>query len=89
MDKRISYFVIENDGAVYVKGYSTDDSKDRFFTDVSKVLAFDDCSGDRVLEIIWHGKPVYYAGWQPGMVYEFRNANHEPIWTGSFPEWDH
>ena len=89
MDKRISYYVVESDDTVYVKGYSTDDSEDRFFTDVSKVLAFDDCSYDKVLEIIWHGESVHYTGWQPGMVYEFRNDQDELVWTGSFPGWDH
>lgn len=89
MDKRISYYVIENDGIVTVEGYRSDDSKDRFFTDVSQTLCFNDCSGDKVLDIVWHGEQVRYAGWQPGMIYEFRNTNHETIWTGSFPRWNH
>ena len=89
MDKRISYYVVESDDTVYVKGYSSDDSADRFFTDVSRALTFDGCSDDRVLEIIWHGKPVYYAGWASGMLYQYYSKSGKLVWEGRFPEWDH
>ena len=90
MDKRISYYVIEDeDGIVRVVGYHSDDSADKFFTDVSRTLAFDDCTNETVLDIIWKGEEVHYAGWQPGMIYEFHNSQNEIIWSGSFSNWDH
>ena len=90
MDKRISYYVIEDeDGIVHVVGYHSNDSADRFFTDVSHTLALDDCTGETVLDIIWKGERVHYAGWQPGMVYEYHDSKNKIIWSGNFHNWDH
>ena len=90
MDKRISYYVIEDeDGIVRVVGYHSDDSVDRFFTDVSRTLAFNDCTNEKVLDIIWNGERVHYVGWTPGMVYGYKDKDHNLVWEGSFPDWDH
>jgi len=36
------------------------------------------------------GREVKYMGWQPGMLYEFYDAEtKEVIWSRRFPEWDH
>lgn len=89
-DRRICFFATEDeDRHVTVHGYSDTDSIDRFFTDISKTICFDDCTNESVIEIIWRGKEVYYAGWHPGMLYTFYNSNRQVVWEGSFPEWDH
>lgn len=90
MDKRISYFVtIDEDDVVHVEGYDSDDSEDRFFTDVSKVLALADITREKVMDIIWHGERAVYMGWEPGMVYEYSNKAGDIIWSGRFPELEH
>lgn len=67
------------------------DSIDEMFTAVSKIYCFADCDDTyRVCKIIAWGKEVKYAGWQPGMVYEYRCVeNNELAWEGCFPHWEH
>lgn len=62
---------------------------DRFFTNISYVIAFDDCSGETVTDIYWRGQRVEYAGWKPGMRFEFEDLNGNIVWVGDFPHWDH
>lgn len=62
---------------------------DKFFYEISKRIAFDDCTGEQVTEIYWQGIKVEYAGWQPCMRYEYKNRNGSTVWVGDFPQWDH
>ena len=62
---------------------------DKFFYEISKRIAFDDCTGELVIAIFWQGRQVEYAGWQPCMRYEYINRNGNTVWVGEFPEWDH
>ena len=62
---------------------------DKFFYEISKRIAFDDCSGEEIIAIFWHGKEVQYVGWQPMMRYEYKNLGGNTVWVGEFPEWDH
>lgn len=62
---------------------------DRFFTQVSKRIAFDDCSNEEILAIFYKGKEIHYAGWQVGMRFEYRDAEGNAVWAGDFPHWDH
>lgn len=64
-------------------------TEDRFFTTVSKRIAFDDLSDETVQKIYYKGKEVEYAGWQPCMKYEYTDLDGNTIWVGNFPEWDH
>ena len=64
-------------------------SMDKFFTEVSKRICFDDINEEHVLHICWQGKPVIYVGWQPGMKYEYHDLKGNTIWCGYFEEWDH
>jgi hypothetical protein len=64
-------------------------TEDQFFTKVSKRIAFDDIDDITVQKIYFRGKEVEYAGWQPGMKYEYKDLNGNTIWVGEFPEWDH
>lgn len=42
-----------------------------FFRTVAAEIAMSDCSGVHVTEIVYNGKHYRYAGWKPGMEYEF------------------
>lgn len=92
---KLNLFAVEHDTAdsddriVTVHGYSSNVSADRFFTDVSKILAFDDCTNDDVTEIYWHGERVWYFGWEPGMHFRFGDICKNVVWEGWFPEFDH
>lgn len=72
-----------------VQGYWSGQSEDRFFRDISKMICFDDIEPRTVVEIVWHGKKVFYRGWKPGMLYQYEDENGELVWEGHFPEWDH
>ena len=62
---------------------------DKFFYEISKRIAFDDCSGGEVIAIFWRGIEVEYAGWQPCMKFEYKDLKGNTVWVGQFEEWDH
>lgn len=63
---------------------------DKALYDASNMICFGDCSGVSVKRIVICGHEVEYAGWQPGMLYEFIDKEtKETIWSCSFPRWDH
>ena len=83
-----TFFIVQVNGETYVQSYINIDM-DKFFYKVSKVIAFSDCSDERILGIFYNGIEVHYAGWKPNMRYEFKDNNGLTIWVGDFPEWDH
>jgi hypothetical protein len=83
-----TFYVVETNEETYVKAYEHIDM-DKFFYEVSKHLAFADCSDERIITIYWKGNEIQYAGWQPNMRYEYKNRQNKTIWVGDFPEWDH
>lgn len=86
----ICYYVTKyDDDVLYVKGCANDIRANEFFTDVSRIICFDDCNPVTVMEIIWHGKTVHYRGWAPGMHYMYDDDDGNLVWEGWFPEWDH
>lgn len=62
---------------------------DKFFYEVSRRIAFDDCTEETVRKIYYKGKEVFYVGWQPGMRFEYQDLVGNTIWVGDFPNWDH
>lgn len=56
---------------------------------VSQVIAFSDCSDERVTRIVYKGIEVHYTGWQPGNVMEYADVNGNIVWSGCFPQWEH
>lgn len=58
---------------------------------VSKVHAFDDCEYEdwNLVVVSAEGHVLHYAGWQPGMRYQWYNENNECVWDCCYPEWDH
>lgn len=83
-----TFFVVEYEDGIYIRGLD-EGSYDQWFTQLAKTIAFDDCSGERVLYIMYKGKELHYTGWKPGMLYEFADKKGNIIWSNSFPEWDH
>lgn len=76
------------DGEVTIRTYI---NKDVMMRDVSRIYCFSDCYDDtEVLSIIYNGREVYYTGWQPGMVFEYKFvATKDEAWSGCYPNWDH
>lgn len=62
---------------------------DQFFTIVSKKICFDDLDDSTVHKIFFRGKEVEYAGWQPGMKFEYTDFDGNTVWVGYFEHWDH
>lgn len=87
LSKPCFYIYTDYEGIEHIVHRNTDIHS--FFVEVSKRIAFDDCTEEHVLHICWRGKPIDYAGWQPGMKYEFLYRNGITVWYGYFPEWDH
>ena len=84
-----AYYTYKTDaGTHYVKDFPST-SANIFFREVSNIIAFGDCSGNTVVHIFFDGKPVEYAGWQKGMIFEYQDLDGETVWSGNFPEWDH
>lgn len=64
-------------------------TEDAFFTNVSRKIAFDDIDDSTVHKIFYKGKEVEYAGWQPGMKFEYEDLDGNTVWVGYFENWDH
>lgn len=73
------------------EGLDTQERRDDWLlATVAKHIAFSDCGGYDVIEVVVDGRRVEYVGWQPGMLYEFADCETgEIIWSVHFPEWDH
>lgn len=85
-----SWFIYtDRDGNAYSQVFKGDMSDDFFFGKVSKKICFDDLDDETVVKIYFKGKEVEYAGWQPGMKYEYKDLDGNTVWVGYFEEWDH
>ena len=83
------YIYTDCDGEAHSETFGGDFGEDYFFTKVSKRICFDDLEDITVHKIYYKGKEVYYAGWQPGMKYEYKDLDGNTVWVGYFEEWDH
>ena len=82
------YIYTDYEGIAHCETYGSIDM-DQFFYKVSKRIAFDDLNMETVQKIYFRGKEVEYAGWQPGMRFEYTTLDGTTVWVGDFPEWDH
>ena len=82
------YIYTDYEGNVYAKHFG-DADEGLFFTSVSRAICFDDCDEITVQKIYFKGKEVEYAGWQPGMKYEYKDLDGNTIWVGYFENWEH
>ena len=57
----------------------------------SQFYAWDDCDDTyRIEEIMCDGHELGYFGWQPGMLFEFKDyTTGEIVYSAEFPNWDH
>ena len=79
----------EDIGEVITREFA-DDQGNEMMRKVSQIICFSDCSDEHVTKIVYRGREVEYAGWKPGMVYEFCDVETgEIVWSCSFPHWDH
>ena len=79
----------EDAGEVITREFA-DDQGNEMMRKVSQIICFSDCSDERVTKIVYRGREVEYAGWKPGMVYEFYDVETgEIVWSCSFSYWNH
>lgn len=85
------YTYRDADGNIYAVTHTGLDEHQlgAFFRELSQRIAFDDCSGETVLDIYVDGERIEYAGWKPGMRYEYVDTNGKVVWSADFPHWDH
>ena len=57
----------------------------------SQFYAWDDCDDTyRIEEIMCDGHELGYLGWQPAMLFEFKDyTTGEIVYSAEFPQWDH
>ena len=57
----------------------------------AQFYAWRDCDGTYdLVEIMCGGRALEYVGWQPGMLFEFRDVEtKEIVYSAEFPQWDH
>jgi hypothetical protein len=82
------YIYTDYEGIAHSENFHGTDM-DKFFCRVSKRIAFDDLDEITVQKIYFQGKEVEYAGWQPGMKFEYKDLDGNTIWVGYFEHWDH
>jgi len=87
INKPCFYIYTDCEGEEHIVHLQT--SKDKFFTEVSRKIAFDDLTDERVTCICWQGQIVNYAGWKPAMHMVYLDHDGIPVWSAYFPEWDH
>jgi hypothetical protein len=56
----------------------------------SQIYAWHDCDDTYdIEEIMCDGEPLFYKGWQPGMLFEFYDLNGTIVYSAEFMCWDH
>ncbi len=83
-----SYIYQTGEGIEYQKSFKQI-GINKFFTEVSNIIAFGDCTDYTVTNICFDGKEIKYVGWQQGMKFEYKDLDGNTVWVGNFPEWDH
>lgn len=83
-----SFTYCTDEGDVHVKTYKLVEM-DKFFYDVSNVIAFGDCTNYTIANICFDGKEIEYVGWQQGMKFEYKDLDGNTVWVGVFEHWDH
>ena len=89
-----NFVVVKSPDGFYTKVFEDslvrDDIADKVFEYAAHAICFSDCCDDDIEAIYVNGRRVKYVGWQPGMLYEFYDAETgEVVWSRKFPHWDH
>ena len=89
----IAYSILNDHGERVMKYTIYGDSPkaaDILLREAAQMICFADCSDEIVESIVVQGWKIEYVGWQPNMLFEFRNQETgEIIWSESFPQWEH
>ena len=89
----ICYSILNDQGECVIEyAYYADDPKsgDTLLRHAAEMICFGDCSDEIVEAIVVQGWKVEYVGWQPNMLFEFRDqVTGEIIWSEYFPKWEH
>lgn len=89
----IAYSILNTEGMREMEYiYFNDDaySANDLLRAASEMICFSDCSDEIVEAIVVQGWKLEYIGWQPGMLFEFRDQESgEIVWSCRFPQWDH
>lgn len=89
----IAYSTLNDEGVreLNYMHYADDScSADCLLRDAAEMICFSDYSDKIVEAIVIQGYKIDYVGWQPGMLFEFRDReNGEIIWSERFPQWEH
>lgn len=83
-----SYLYLDGEGIIMSVFYPHIDT-DKFFCEISRRIAFSDCSNEEVINIVWRGKEVEYIGWLPNMEFAYKDHDGNIVWRGQFENWDH
>lgn len=86
-----TFFILQAaDGSQLVEAFARDCNMYRFFTAVSRSIAFSDCSSTDVVKIVYQGIEYVYEGWKPGELFTY-HALHDPDmrWENDYPEFNH
>lgn len=88
MNEGVNFLVYQDcEGELHDTFY---DSADDCLFVAAKIICFGDCTDEKVDMIVVDDREVEYAGWQPGMLFEFYDVKTgEIVWSRSFPSWDH
>ena len=78
----------DSEGIIKIITYE-EANENAFFCTVSKHIAFSDCSGEDIMSIYFEGKEIKYVGWQPNMIFEYKDLDGNTVWEGQFEQWDH
>ena len=89
-DKNTYIKLVEREtGAVLMKYFDKGDVGALCYK-ASQYYAWSDCDDTyRIEEIMCDGEPLFYKGWQPGMLFEFYDLNGTIVYSAEFPQWDH
>jgi hypothetical protein len=87
----IAYSILNSEGIremEYV--HYTSDADNKLYRDAAEMICFSDCSDEIVEAIVAQGWKIEYVGWQPDMLFEFRDQKTgEIVWSENFPQWEH
>ena len=86
-----TFFVLKAaDGSQLVDAFARDCTMYRFFTAVSRALAFSDCTNADVVKIVYRGIEYVYEGWKPGELFTYHAAHDASVrWENDYPEFNH
>lgn len=84
-----NYIEYELYGEIEIKKFPDNASMDGVFREAANMIRFFDCTDIEIERIVFNNEEYEYAGWQPDMLFEFKNRNGSIVWSRYFPNWEH